>query len=50
MRPNHKTLVTAWGVAAALVAVYVNYPMLKAMTKGSLVGAFGGSQTAVLQK
>ncbi|HEX2685051.1 MAG TPA: hypothetical protein VHN14_00460, partial [Kofleriaceae bacterium] len=44
MRPNHKRLVTLWGVAASLVAVYVNYPLLKVMIKGSLHGAFGGSQ------
>jgi hypothetical protein len=41
MRPNHKLLVTLWSGAAALVAVYINYPMLKTMAKGAVNGAFG---------
>jgi hypothetical protein len=33
MRPNHKRLVTIWSVVAALVAVYIHYPMLQAMVR-----------------
>jgi hypothetical protein len=33
MRPNHKRLVTIWSVIAALVAVYIHYPMLQAMVR-----------------
>jgi hypothetical protein len=47
MRANHKVLVTVWGAAATLVAVYINYPVLEAMTKGGIGGAFGDS-TAML--
>lgn len=44
MRPNHKTLVTIWSVAAALIAVYINYPMLKMMSRGGLDGVFRGGE------
>ena len=33
MRPNHKRIVTLWSVVAALVAVYIHYPMLKAIVR-----------------
>jgi hypothetical protein len=42
MRPNHQALVTLWGAAAALVAIYIHYPMLTEMTRGAVEGAFGG--------
>jgi hypothetical protein len=44
MRPNHKILVNVWGVAASLVAIYINYPILKAMTTGELARALGSSE------
>jgi hypothetical protein len=44
MRPRTKMLVTLWSTAAALVAVYVHYPLLTAMAKGSLRSMFGGSE------
>jgi multisubunit Na+/H+ antiporter MnhG subunit len=47
MRPNHKLVVTVWGVVAALIAVYIHYPVLEAMSHDGINGAFGGG-TAML--
>ncbi len=39
MRPNYKMIVTLWSVVAALVAVYIHYPMLKAIGRSRGFGA-----------
>jgi len=39
MRPNHKMIVTLWSVVAALAAVYIHYPMLKAIVRSRGDGA-----------